>query len=260
METIKWTYFQYRKNHDYPVYLRFMQDHLHPKFSHLVTEMGFSALTESEAKKISLHRSHTRILTVQEASSRLMLQINGSSSMDKYGAESLSLQQGMPVYTYKKVGVMGLPLSKTLWDLAINPDLSQTDQMIGLRVIIVRYISQALAEQGVISYWGTVKDDTVVIMKQGQSFGEAVLIDAQKKLIFSNAGEMRLNTNLKIIRKDKEEKITRSMSREDIISFLSVSTCLLSFNGITHAMKKTIYDLSLNVSGTYASSENSMNL
>lgn len=260
MEAIKWTYFQYRKSYDYPIYIRFKQDELNPKFSHVLNEMGFNTLTESDSKKISLHRQHTKILTIQEASSRLQQQITGSDLMDKYGPESLSLQMGMPVYTYRKVGVMGLPLTKTLWDLAINPDLSHTDQMVGLRVILVRYLSQALAEQGVICYWGTVKDDAIIVMKQLHSFGEAVLIDVNKRVIFSNGGEMRLGSSVKIIRKDKEVKSAIQMSREDIIGFLSVSTCLLSFNGITHAMKKAIYELSTNTSGSYAVSEMSANL
>jgi hypothetical protein len=143
MEATKWTYFQYRKSYDYPVYIRFKQDELNPKFSHLLGEMGFNSLTDAESKKIPLHRSHTKILTVQEASSRLQQQINGSDLLDKYGPESLSLQMGVPVYTYRKVGVMGVPMNKTLWDLAIHSEISHTDQMVGLRVILVRFLSQA---------------------------------------------------------------------------------------------------------------------
>lgn len=255
MEATKWTYFQYRKSYDYPVYIRFKQDELNPKFSHLLGEMGFNLLTDAESKKIPLQRTYTKVLTVQEASSRLQQQINGSDLLDKYGPESLSLQMGMPVYTYRKVGVMGVPQNKTLWDLAIHSEISHTDQMVGLRVILVRFISQALADQGVLCYWGTVKDDAVIVMKQLHSFGEAVLIDLNKKAIFSNGGEMKLGSSLKIIRKDKEVSVASNMSREDIIGFLSVSTCLLSFNGITNPMKKAIYELSSRATGTYAVSE-----
>lgn len=260
MEATKWTYFQYRKQFDYPVYIRFKQDDLNSKFHHILKELGFADLNEVETKKIPLHKSNTRLLTVQEASSRLQLQINGPNLLDKYGLESLSLQLGMPVYTYRKVGVMGMPLTKTLWDLAINPELTQTDQLVGLRVILIRFISQALAEQGILCYWGTVKDDTVVVMKQADSFGEAILIDIHKSMIFSNGGEMKLGNKLKILRKDKEIHQSRQMSREDVIGFMSVSTCLLSFSGITHAMKKAIYDLSSTVSGSYAVSEATFNL
>lgn len=260
METVKWSYFQYRKNHGYEIYVRFKQDELNSKLSHVISELGFSSLTEVEVKKIKLKNSSLRILTIQSASSRLQQQINGSDLLDKYGQESLSLQLGMPVYTYRKVGVMGLPQGRTLWDLALHPDLSQTDQMVGVRVILVRFLAQALSESGVLSYWGTVKDDTVIVMKQLQSFGEAVFIDVNKKVVFSNGGEMKLGSSLKILRKDKEMSAPLKMSREDIIGFMSVSTCLLSFNGINHIMKKAIYELSSNASGSYAVTENVANL
>ncbi len=254
MQNPKWHYFQFRKPHDYPVFLRFKEDELNPKFSHLLTELGFSELSENESKKIPLQRSHTRLLTIQFASTRLNQQLNGSD-MEKYGSEVLSIQAGVPVYTYRKVGIMALPTGKTLWDLALHSEITHTEQMVGFRVILVRYISQALADQGVLSYWGTMKDGSVVIMKQGQSFGEAVFIDWNKKFIFSNGGEVRLTSQLKILRKDKEFKSAAQMGREDVISFLSVSTCLLSFNGITNLMKRAIVDMSANVNATHSVSE-----
>lgn len=260
MEQVKWNYFQYRKNYDYPVYVRFKQDELSTKFLHLLNELGFNELNEKDAKKISLHRTHTRILTIQGASARLEQQITGSDLLDKYGLESLSIQSGMPIYTYRKVGLMGLPVNKTLWDLALHHDISHTDQLIGLRIILIRFISQALADLGVLCYWGTVKDETVVVMKQLQSFGEAVLIDVNKKVIFSNGGEVKFHSSLKILRKDKDVKNNAIMSREEIISFLSVSTCLLSFSGITPAMKKAIYEISTYATASYAISETAANL
>lgn len=260
METVKWNYYQYRKNHDYQVYIRIQQEDNNSKFTHIMNEMGFNLLTDQECKKIQLHKNQTKLLTIQYASTRLQQQINGSDLLDKYGSESLSLQGGMPVYTYRKVGIMGVPAGRSLWDLALNPEILHTDQMVGLRIILIRYLSQSLAEQGVLCYWGTVKDSAVVIMKQAQSFGEAVLIDVNKRSIFSNGGEIKLGSFLKIIRKDKETSVGGKMSREDLIGFMSVSTCLLSFNGITSSMKKAIFDLSAHSMGSFAVTENAINL
>lgn len=260
MDLIKWTYYQYRKQFNYSVYLRFKQDELNPKYVHVLNEMGFVEISEAEVKKIPLAHTHTKILSIQNASARLQQQIMGSDLLDKYGHETLALQSGLPIYTYRKVGVMGAPGGKTIWELAIHPDISHTDQMVGLRIILVRYLALALAEQGVLCYWGTVKEETVVAMKQHQSFGEAVLIDLNKRMIFSNAGEMKFNSSLKIIRKDKDVKTPAVMKREEIISFLTVSTCLLSFSGITNAMKRAIYEISSYSTATYAASENGLNL
>lgn len=260
METIKWNYFQFRKHYGYSVFIRFRQDELNPKYLHLLNELGFNELSEVESKKIPLQKTSTRLLTIQSASARLAAQITGSDLLDKYGHESLSLQGQIPVYTYRRVGIMALPAMKNIWDLALHQDISHTDQMIGLRIILVRYLSQALSEQGVLCYWGTVKDETVIVMKQLQSFGEAVFIDTTKKAIFSNGGEIRLGTQLKILRKDKDVKISSPMNREEIISFLSVSTCLLSFHGISNAMKRAIVELSASTTAHYAASEGTINL
>lgn len=259
MPTIKWVYFQYRQQHDYPVYLRFMQTELNPKFSHLLSEMGFNELNEQQSRKIPLSKTQTRLLTVQLASPRLNQQMQGSD-LDKYGSEVLSIQAGTPVYTYKKVGIMALPPYKNLWDLAVHSEILQTDQMIGLRIILVRYLSQALADQGVLSYWGTLRDGSIIVMKQLQSFGEAVFVDWNKKVIFSNGGEFKINSQLKLLRKDKDFNSSSAMSREDIISFLSVSTCLLSFHGITGPMKRAIVEMSGHVTGSYSVSESPLNL
>jgi len=260
MENIKWLYFQFRKTHNYPVYLRFRQEELNPKYLHLLNELGFSELTDIETKKISLAKSHTRMLTVQGASARMQLQINGSDLLDKFGLESLTIQGSTPVYTYRTVGIMVSPQQKPLWDLALHHTISQTEQMIGLRIVLVRFLSLALADLGVLCYWGTVKDETVIVMKQNQSFGEAVIIDLNKRTIFSNGGEMRLGAHLKILRKDKDSKSHVVMSREELISFLSVSTCLMSFNGISTSMKRAVMSLSSISSAAYAPNEGSVNL
>jgi len=248
---IKWIYFQYRKTHQFPVYLRFKTEDLQEKFKHVLNEMGFNLLTSEEAKKISLEKTSTKILTIQAATPRVQKQILGSDLLDKSGHEILSLQIGIPIYTYRKVGIMAMPQDRLWWELALSNDIQQTDQMVGLRVILVRFLAHALADFGVLTFWGAFKDDHVVVMKQSHSFGEAVMIDVTKKMIFSNGGEAKLNTGLKIIRKDKESSSTRPISREDLISFLSVSTCLLQFAGINYQMKNNVMELSRFSSASY---------
>jgi hypothetical protein len=252
MESQKWSYYQYRRQQDYPVYLRIHADEGHSKLQHLFMELGFSSLSEKDTKRISLQKPHTRMLTIQGAGARLQHQITGSTLLDQFGSESLSIQGNLPIYTYRKVGVMGLPVNKTLWDLAINNDSLETVQMVGLRIVLTRFLAFALSDLGILSYWGTVKDDTIIIMKQVDSFGEAVFLDESRNMAYWNGGEMKLPGHVKFLRKDKDHKITSKMNREELISFLSVSTCLLSFSGITHNMKRAIYSLTTRASGSYA--------
>ena len=252
----RWNYYQYRKLHQYPIFVRVNAADITPKFQHLLGEMGFSLLTDAEVKKISLHRAHSRVLSVQGASPRIERQIAGSDLLDKYGAESLSYLGGLPVYVYRRVGLLAMPTGRNLWDLAMSAEISQTDHMVGLRVILARFLATALAEMGVLCYWGTVKDGAIILMKQGQSFGESVLIDVERRTVFSQGGEMRIGNNLRLIRRDLEGPRSSHISREELISFLSVSTCLLSFTGVTSAMSRNIYSLSAFVTATFAPAEN----
>src|SRR5215211_6186825 len=105
MQNYKFRYFQFRRTLDYPIFLRFKEEELDPKFLHLLGELGFNELTEQDSKKIQLQRVFTKMLTVQFASARLNQQMNGSD-LDRFGAEVLSIQAGTPIYTYKKVGIM----------------------------------------------------------------------------------------------------------------------------------------------------------
>lgn len=251
----RWNYYQYRKIHQYPIYVRVSADEINPKFQHLLGEMGFSLLNDVEVKKIALTKAHSRILTVQSAGPRVERQIMGSDLLDKYGVENLTIMSGMPIYIYRRVALLAMPMHRNLWDLAVSSEIAHTDQLVGLRIVLARFLSMALSDMGVLCYWGTVKDGAVILMKQAQSFGESVLIDFDKKTIFSQGGEMRFGNALRLIRRDVEGKHSPHMGREDLISFLSVHSCLLSFSGITPAMKRSIYALSAGVHASYAVSE-----
>jgi len=255
MDPIKYHYFQFRKAYDYPVYIRLSSQDMNQKWSHLLNELGFIELNEKEIKKVSLAKPFTKLLTWQMANGKMEAQIMGSDILDQFGFESITIQAGTPVYTFRKVGMLVMYSHKNLWDLALCNDLTQTDQMVGLRVVLVRFLAQALSDLGVLVYWGTMKDDAMIIMKQSQSFGEALIVDYQKRVIFTNGGENKMTSSMKILRKDKENSGSNKMKREELISFLSVSHCLLSFKGLTPSQKKNIFDLTQNSLGFYFASE-----
>lgn len=248
----RWTYFQFQKSHGYPIYIRFQLENLDAKLKHLLGEMGFESLDEKESKKIPLHKSHTRILTVQTAGPRVQMQLAGSEILDKYGLETLTFQAGIPIITYRRVGLLALPPGKVLWDLALSQNLSVAEQVVGIRVIFARFLAQALSDHGVISYWGYYKDGSLLVSKQGEAQGESVIIDFQNRIAFYPGGAVKIGNSLKILRRDKDVPQTTPMSREDLISFLSVNTCLLSFQGISPPMKKSVYELTQYASGAYA--------
>lgn len=247
----RWTYFQFQKSHGYPIYIRFQLEDLDAKLKHLLNEMGFESLDEKESKRIPLHKSHTRILTAQTAGPRVQAQLAGSDLLDKYGLETLTFQAGIPLITYRRVGLLFLPPGKVLWDLALSQNLDVSEQEVGIRVLFARFLAQALSEHGVVSYWGYYKEGSLIVTKQGEARGESVIIDFQNRIAFYPGGAVKIGNSLRILRKDKEVSQTIPMSREELISFLSVNTCLLSFQGITPSMKKSVYDLTQYASGAY---------
>lgn len=251
MNNIKWTYYQFKKKHQYPVYVR-----LHPeielsKLTQVLSEVGFELLSESEVRGINLQKAGMKLLTVQEATGKVLNQLQTSDTLDQYGLENLSIHSGVTVYTHRKVALMMTPSGKPLWDMALVTSTHTNEQLVGMRVVMTRYLALALAPFGVISYWGTSKDDGVIIMKQNQSSGESVFIDHKKKLIFSFHGETQFQHGLHIHRLDQNKKVGSALSREELMSFLSVSTCLMSFTGLSPEMKKSIVDLCLNSSASY---------
>jgi len=251
MANIKWTYYQFRKKHQYPVYLR-----LHPEIevsqlTSVFSEMGFDLLSDNEVRTISLQKAGMKLLTIQEAAGKVLQQIQTTDSMDQFGAESLSLHGGIPVYSYRKIALMMMPNGKALWDIALAPHLRSPDQLRGLKVVMARFLTHALSPFGVVSYWGTSKEDGVIIMKQNQSNGESVFIDHKKKLIFGSNGENNIQHGLHIHRLDETKRSGTIINREELMSFLSVSTCLLSFTGLSQEMKKSIIDLSMSSSASY---------
>jgi hypothetical protein len=259
MADLQWQYYQFKKKHGYPVFLRLKKSDVSPNILHVITEQGFEILSDVESKKIPIAKPTTRILTLQVAAGRSLSLIQTSDSLDKYGQESLSLYGGVPHYTYRQIGLMNLPLNKILWDFYCRGDLTTTEQLVGVRVILVRYLAHVLADQGVLFYWGTVKGQTVELMKQNQSMGEAVMIDLNKKIIVSPGSELQSMGQVKFHRKDKEFPNLTQLQREDFISYLSVSHCLLGFTGLTPAMKSAAYELGQKFScysGTLAAAAN----
>lgn len=242
MADLQWQYYQFKKKHGYPVFLRLKKSEIGHNILHVITEQGFEALSDLESKKIPLTKPTTRILTIQVASGRSLALIQTSDTLDKYGHESLSIYGGVPHYTYRQIGMMSLP-QKSLWDFYCRGDLSTPEQLVGVRVILVRFLAHILADQGILFYWGAIKGQTVELMKQHQSLGEAVMIDLKKKIILAPGSEISGLGNIKFHRKDKEHPGYSVISREEFISFLSVSQCLLSFTGLHPAMKISAYEL-----------------
>lgn len=239
----KTAYFQWQKPQGYPVYLRVPMELLEGRLQKLVADLGFYEVTLAEQAKIPLHRSNTRVLSLNRASPRVALQVRTSDTLDRFGSEVLHPREAANVYLHRRIGMMVFNTSTTLWELGLASTLETTEELMGLRVMLNRFLSWALAPQGVVGFWGVATTDGFVIMQRAQSFGEAVFVDVERRWTFSSAGAKPLEGAFTILRAEKGASAGKPLSREELVSFLCTHTTYLSHTGLPTNLRKTAYAL-----------------
>jgi hypothetical protein len=246
-------YFQFQKQQGYPVYLRVGKEMLEGRFQKLINDLGFEELSAIELKKIPVQKLGTKVISLSRASARVTQQVMLPDSLDKFGHEVLSYRGEAHVYLYRKLGMMVFSPATSFWELGLVSRLETTEELMGLRVMLNRALSWALAPLGVIGFWGVATGEGFVAMKQGQSFGEAVLLDIDKQLMFSSTGIKKIEGGFTILRADKAGPSARSISAEELISFLSTSNTYLSHLGLPHTIKRAAMKIGATVRGEWSS-------
>jgi hypothetical protein len=125
-----------------------------------------------------------------------------------------------------------------MWELGLASQLETTEELMGFRIMLNRYLAWALAPQGVIGFWGVVTADGFVAMKQSQSFGEAVFLDVEKRQIFSSTGATALTPGFSILRADKVGPTGRRLGAEELVSFLGTHNIHLSHGALPAPLKR----------------------
>lgn len=243
-EKAKPVIFQWQKDRDYPVFLRMDRDMLEGRLQKLVSDLGFSELAEKDHKKVSLSRAGLRVLNLTRAGHRVSMQVNGSDSLDRFGAESLHAHSGAcEVYTHRRIGMMVFSLSSPVWELGLVSSLETTEELMGFRVMLNRYLSWALAPHGVIGFWGVATGDGFVVMKQAQSFGEAVFVDVALRRTYSSVGARAFEGVFTILRADKACVPGKSIGPEELVSFLGTHTTYFSHGALPPTLRKAAMSL-----------------
>lgn len=247
MSEAKYSYYQYQKDLGYEVYLRFEDFDFENQLTDTLDIMGFNKVERSSIKDQSFNRYHTKVLNIVKASPRVAKQIDRADyGFDKYGPESLSQMGSYDVYRYKNIGMMVLGEGNYLWELG----LKSTSDESALRVILTRFLSFALASRGIVGFWGVPIDEGFVVMSQKNSSSEAIFIDLKNNTILTFDGRKKISSELQILRLDSTlNNSMKKMKPEELLSFLSMNTTHLSYNGFEFNVKETIYELSRDASG-----------
>lgn len=245
-------YFQWQKQHGYPVFLRVGRDMLEGRLNKLITDLGFVEIAEADHKKIPANRPGTKILTISRASTRVAQQVLLPDSMDKFGHESLSYRGETQVYLYRRIGMMVSSPATTMWELGLVSQLDTTEELMGLRVMINRALAWALAPLGVLGFWGVSTSDGLVAMKQSQSFGEVVMVDVEKRRMLSSSGVVAIESNFTILRADKPGPAGRPLPPEELVSFLNTANIYFTHVGLPYTIKRAALQLGSSVRGEWS--------
>ena len=245
-------FFQWQKSHGYPVFLRMERELLEGRLQKLITDLGFQEIPEGDHKKIPANRPGTKILTLSRASTRVAQQVMLPDSMDRFGHEVLSYQGHTQIYLYRRLGMMVFSSTSTMWELGLVSQLETTEDLMGLRVMLNRFLGWALAPMGLIGFWGVATTEGLVAMKQSQSFGEVVMVDVDKRVMFSSSGATPLQAGFTILRADKVGPTGRRLTPEELVSFLSTSKVYLTHGSLPFTLKKAALTLGSAVRGEWS--------
>lgn len=247
MSTQNGSYYQFRKDLGYPVFLRFEDQSFETKLVELITQMGFEKIKDEELKDITFNKHQTKVLKVLPANFRVSKQIDQSNSMDMYGPENLTLLGSYDVYRYKGLGMMIFGGGNYFWELGLK---NVDSQMLQVRVVLTRFLSWALTPLGVIGFWGVPVDEGVVVMKPKEANFESFFIDVNKTKLICVDGVKDVNPGFQLLRLDPTLRdMTKRMRKEELISFLSTNTSYFSYQGLDFTLKQTIYDFAMMVDG-----------
>ena len=245
-------YFQWQKSSAYPVFIKLPKSMLEGRLEKLLTDLGLEELTPQEQKKISIQRHGIKVISMSKASNRVSQQVMLTDSTDMFGHEVLSYHGGAHVYTYRKIGMMVFSHTTSFWEMGIASQLETTEELMGLRVMINRGLSWALAPIGLIGFWGVVTAEGFVAMKQSQSFGEVVFVDTDREMIFSSNGATKMESGFTVFRADKSGAYGKLIGPEELISFLSTSNTYFSHMNLPHPLRRAAMKLGTSVKGVWS--------
>jgi hypothetical protein len=248
-EISKYTYFQYFKEMNLPVYIRFDLAAFDGLLFSFLTKMRFSEMKESDAeeKVMSMLKkdSRARLLTMEIASLAVSRTIDSVVESDRFGNESIVPKDGYRVYRHKDVALMIYSFGASEWRLGVYADFGNKEGRVAYRTVINRYLSWALAPNGFVGFWGVPVEEGIVVMKARESEGEVVFVDILGRRFISQDGASTMHSRFKILRLDSALKGRNvRMGTEELFSFLTVHTSYFDYQGPSTAVRQMLQALS----------------
>ncbi|MBT7610225.1 MAG: hypothetical protein HN576_10740 [Bacteriovoracaceae bacterium] len=243
-ENQKFTYFQYFKELEIPVYIRVDLSEFGPQLLPLMMEQKFTELTEIEKKeafKDDVVPEGVRVLNLTIASHGVSKHIEMMRPTDKYGLESLIPKTGYKVYRYFGVGMMVTSFTVNEWNLGCYENFGEQDNLIAYRSMMNRFLSWSLSTLGIVGFWAAPVDEGMVVLSQAKSCGEVVFIDAVKDKILTVDGVKKISNKFCIMRLSETLRGKNiEMKKEELVSFLYQYCSYLDYQGLPIRVRQMI--------------------
>ncbi len=241
-ENTNWTYFQYQKSLQLPVFIRFDPEQFEEELGPFLTKMGFYEISEEEGEKASIEINKYnggKLLTISEASVPVCRQIESMAESDRYGKESVTPKPGYRVYRYKGTGLLIYSLAASEWQLGTYSSFGSAEKEIESRIVIGRFLGWALASHGILGLWGTPVDEGVVVMRPNKSEGEFVLFDVRKRQLVTIEGPKKMKPLFTIMRLDSSLRGRNvRMKTEEFLSFILHHSTFFDYSGPTVGVRQ----------------------
>lgn len=247
MNETKWTYFQYQKDENLPVFIKANLADFDSSLLNLLIGMRFEQLSEMEA--IDLEGSLTpefrgNILTMRLASPSVTRQINQVAESDRYGAECITPKDGYKVYRYKRKALLVYSFGVGFWEMGCQSDFGNEAELSSYRTIINRYLSWSLVSEGIVGFWGVPVEEGMVVLRKKESMGETVFVDVRRGKLYCIDGAKPMKSLFKILRLDSvlKNKNVR-MTNEELLGFLTFNSTFFDYQGLSVPVRQAIKSL-----------------
>lgn len=252
-ESIKWTYLQYHKDIQLPVFIKFNPEEFEPQLEKFLLGLGFVKMKDGDGLDAEKKLNRTqggRLLTISEASVQVAKQIEMTLESDRYGGESVTPKPGYRVYRYRGVGLLIYSLAASEWQLGVYSHFGSEGQVVEARTIMGRFLGWALSSLGYVGFWGTPVEEGAVIMKPQRAFGEFFMLDVMNRRMITLDGVVKMKPQFRLLRLDSTLKGRNiRMSGEEYLSFLLHHTCFFDYAGPTVAVRQLVQALSKSTEG-----------
>jgi hypothetical protein len=133
-----------------------------------------------------------------------------------------------------------------LWELG----LKTTQDKMAIKIMLTRFISMALKDQGVVGFWGAFVEDGIVILNPQEANFESIFFDVVNRVLIHEAQVQDFREDLSLIKLDRMPNTSaRTLKPDDLLSFLLANTTYLGFIHNQSFLSKTVLYLAENYLG-----------